>query len=133
MGHLGMLPQSVLEEGGYKIKGRSEIEHQALLEDARALEKAGAFSMVLELVTPPVAEEITARCSIPTLGIGCRTACDGQILVMHDLAGLFPWFTPRFVTPMASCAAEMRRAFTQWRREVESSPSPPAAQPPSTP
>ena len=98
-GHLGMLPQSVKEEGGYKIKGKDEVGHQALLADAAALEKAGAFAIVLELVTPPVAKEISERISIPTIGIGSGPDCDGQILVTHDLVGTFPWFTPRFVKP----------------------------------
>lgn len=119
MGHLGMLPQHVLEEGGYKIKGKSEAEHDLLLEDGLALEQAGAFAIVLELITPAVADEITSRVRIPTIGIGCRTACDGQILVMHDVAGLFPWFTPRFVSPLASCGADMKRAFVEWKRGVE--------------
>src|ERR1017187_3256083 len=98
-GHLGMLPQHVLEEGGYHVKGRNEPEHQALLDDARALADAGAFAIVLELVTTPVAKEITARIPVPTIGIGSGDDCDGQILVTHDLVGLFPWFTPRFVKP----------------------------------
>ena len=99
MGHLGMLPQHVLEEGGYHIKGKRDEEHQRLLEDAKLLEQAGAFAIVLELVTPPVAEEISKNISIPTIGIGSGENCDGQILVTNDLIGTFPWFTPRFVKP----------------------------------
>jgi 3-methyl-2-oxobutanoate hydroxymethyltransferase len=119
-GHLGMLPQHVLEEGGYKIKGRLEAEHLALLEDAKALEAAGAFAVVLELVAPPVAREISGAISIPTIGIGSGADCDGQILVTHDLTGNFPWFTPRFVQPHANCAAEIRAAVMSWRSVVES-------------
>jgi 3-methyl-2-oxobutanoate hydroxymethyltransferase len=117
-GHLGMLPQHVLEEGGYHVKGKNEPEHQALLEDAKALAGAGAFAIVLELVTMPVAKEITARISIPTIGIGSGDDCDGQILVTLDLVGLFPWFTPRFVKPRAACAAEIKSAVAAWKNSV---------------
>jgi len=117
-GHLGMLPQHVLEEGGYHIKGKNEPEHQALLEDAKALADAGAFAIVLELVTTPVAKEITARMPIPTIGIGSGDDCDGQILVTHDLIGLFPWFTPRFVKPRAACAAEIKTVVAAWKNSI---------------
>ena len=117
-GHLGMLPQHVLEEGGYHIKGRKDAEHQALIEDARALAGAGAFAIVLELVTPPVAREISGQIAIPTIGIGSGPDCDGQILVTHDLTGNFPWFTPRFVKPRANCAAEIRSAVAAWRSSL---------------
>ena len=117
-GHLGMLPQHVLEEGGYKIKGKQDAEHQKLLNDAKALSEAGAFAIVLELVTPPVAKEISQGISIPTIGIGSGADCDGQILVTHDLTGSFPWFTPRFVKPKASCAAEIKSAVAAWKNEI---------------
>src|SRR5262249_3864753 len=84
-GHVGMLPQHVREEGGYHIKGRTEAEHRALLEDALGLASAGAFAVVLEIVTSPVAKEITQSIPIPTIGIGSGSDCDGQILVTHDL------------------------------------------------
>jgi 3-methyl-2-oxobutanoate hydroxymethyltransferase len=119
-GHLGMLPQHVLEEGGYKIKGKLEDEHQRLLADAKILADAGAFAIVLELVTPPVAKEISQNISIPTIGIGSGEDCDGQILVTPDLVGLFPWFTPRFVKPKANCAAEIKTAVAAWKNSVES-------------
>jgi 3-methyl-2-oxobutanoate hydroxymethyltransferase len=119
-GHLGMLPQHVLDEGGYHVKGKSEPEHQALLDDARALTGAGAFAIVLELVTPPVAGEITRTIAIPTIGIGSGDDCDGQILVTSDLIGTFPWFTPRFVKPKANCAAEIKTAVTAWKNTVAS-------------
>jgi 3-methyl-2-oxobutanoate hydroxymethyltransferase len=118
-GHLGMLPQHVLEEGGYHIKGKHEMEHQTLLEDARALTDAGAFAIVLELVTPSVAGEISETISVPTIGIGSGPDCDGQILVTPDLIGTFPWFTPRFVAPRANCAAEIRSAVAAWKSSVE--------------
>jgi len=118
-GHLGMLPQHVLEEGGYHIKGKKEAEHQALLEDAKALAQAGVFAIVLELVTPPVANEISQSVSVPTIGIGSGPDCDGQILVTHDLTGNFPWFTPRFVKPRANCAGEIKSAVAAWKSSVE--------------
>jgi 3-methyl-2-oxobutanoate hydroxymethyltransferase len=119
-GHLGMLPQSVIEEGGYRIKGKKETEHQKLLDDAKLLEDAGAFAIVLELVTPPVAKEISEKISIPTIGIGSGEYCDGQILVTPDLVGLFPWFTPRFVKSRANCTAEIKSAVAAWKNSVES-------------
>ncbi len=99
MGHIGMLPQSVREEGGYKVKGRTQEQAEALLRDARAVERAGAFSVVLEIVAPETAKMISQAIQIPTIGIGSGKDCDGQILVTHDLIGLFPWFTPKFVKP----------------------------------
>lgn len=118
LGHLGMLPQHVREEGGYRIKGRTEVERQALIEDAKALEAAGAFALVLELVTPPVAAEITRELGIPTIGIGSGPDCDGQILVLNDLVGTFPWFTPRFVQPKLQAFDAMRAAIRAWAVEV---------------
>lgn len=117
-GHLGMMPQRVVEEGGYHIKGKNEPEQQALHDDAQALADAGAFAIVLELVMPAVAKEITRRLPVPTIGIGSGDGCDGQILVTSDLVGLFPWFTPRFVKPRANCAAEIKAAVTAWRNSI---------------
>lgn len=120
MGHLGMLPQHILEEGGkYRIKGRDESGRARLLEDARLLANAGAFALVLELVAPPVAKEITAHIPIPTIGIGSGADCDGQILVTHDLLGTFPWFTPRFVKPRLDAAEQMRAAVRQWKEALD--------------
>jgi 3-methyl-2-oxobutanoate hydroxymethyltransferase len=110
MAHIGMLPQSVREEGGYRVKGRTQSEAEALLADARAVEKAGAFSVVLEIVVADITRQITRAIGIPTIGIGSGKQCDGQILVTHDLIGLFPWFTPKFVSPEARVADEIRRA-----------------------
>jgi 3-methyl-2-oxobutanoate hydroxymethyltransferase len=118
LGHLGMLPQSVLEEGGYHVKGKAEAERLDLLEDARALESAGAFGVVLELVTPAVAKELTREIAIPTIGIGSGPDCDGQILVIHDLLGLFPWFTPKFVKPKLNAAEQMRKVIEEWRKGI---------------
>jgi 3-methyl-2-oxobutanoate hydroxymethyltransferase len=116
MGHLGMLPQHVVEEGGkYRIKGRDEAGRRRLLDDAIALEGAGAFACVLELVTPPVAAEIRGVCPrLLTVGIGSGPDCDGQILVTHDLVGAFPWFTPRFVSPLARTGESVRSAAQEW-------------------
>jgi 3-methyl-2-oxobutanoate hydroxymethyltransferase len=118
LGHLGMLPQSVVEEGGYRIKGREDAERDALVADALALEQAGAFGIVLELVTPPVAKAISAALSIPTIGIGSGPDCDGQILVTHDLIGTFPWFTPKFVQPRLRTAENIRAAVQDWKRSL---------------
>ena len=118
IGHLGMLPQHVLEEGGYHIKGRKDTEREALLEDARALAEAGAFAIVLELVTPPVAQAITGNVAVPTIGIGSGPDCDGQILVTNDLLGTFPWFTPRFVKPRLDAAVQMRQAVAAWKQDL---------------
>jgi 3-methyl-2-oxobutanoate hydroxymethyltransferase len=117
-GHLGMLPQHVVEEGGYHVKGKKETEQQTLFADARALAGAGAFAIVLELVTPRVAQELTKTLPIPTIGIGSGPDCDGQILVTSDLIGMFPWFTPRFVKPRVNCAAEIKAAVAAWKNSL---------------
>jgi 3-methyl-2-oxobutanoate hydroxymethyltransferase len=119
MGHLGMLPQHVLEEGGYKVKGKVEDEHQKLLADADALAEAGAFAIVLELVTPAVAREITKRIPIPTIGIGAGAGCDGQILVTPDLLGMLPWYSLKHVKPKLNAAEQMRVVVAEWRASVE--------------
>ena len=119
MAHLGMLPQSVLEEGGYKLKGKTPESADALLADARAVEKAGAFAVVLELVKAEVAAEISRAITIPTIGIGSGPACDGRVLVTHDLIGLFPWFTPKFARQHAQVAASIREAATAFLRETK--------------
>lgn len=118
-GHLGMLPQSVREEGGYRVKGKKESEQKRLVEDAGLLAEAGVFAIVLELVTPPVAREISSKISVPTIGIGSGDGCDGQILVSYDLIGMFPWFRPRFVTPLADCGSEIKSAVSKWKHSVE--------------
>jgi 3-methyl-2-oxobutanoate hydroxymethyltransferase len=118
LGHLGMLPQHVREEGGYHVKGKVEAERQALFDDAQALVEAGAFGIVLELVNPPVAAELTRTISIPTIGIGSGPDCDGQILVTPDLLGTFPWFTPKFVKPMLNGAEQMRAAIGAWQKSL---------------
>lgn len=118
MGHLGMLPQSVREEGGYKIKGRTQEEADRLVADALALEKAGAFAIVLELVDPPTAGRISSSIQIPTIGIGSGTGCDGQVLVTHDVVGAFPWFRPKFAKPKAAIGETIREAAQAFAKEV---------------
>lgn len=116
VGHIGMLPQHVLEEGGkYRIKGRDDAGHAKLLDDAAALAEAGAFAVVLELVTPAVAKEITEKFPFATIGIGSGPDCDGQILVTPDLIGTYPWFTPKFVKQELDAATQIRAAVGRWK------------------
>lgn len=110
MAHIGMMPQNVRLEGGYRIKGKTPEQADALVADAAAVQAAGAFGILLELVVHEVARRITAGVDIPTIGIGAGTGCDGQVLVLHDLIGLFPWFTPKFATPRARVSEDIRAA-----------------------
>ena len=119
MAHIGMQPQQVRVEGGYRIKGKTAEQSAALLADAAAVEEAGAFGLLLELVVPAVAKEISDRARIPTIGIGSGTDCDGQVLVLHDVIGLFPWFKPKFATQRADVASEIRRAAAEFIRDVK--------------
>jgi 3-methyl-2-oxobutanoate hydroxymethyltransferase len=119
MAHIGMLPQHIREEGGYKIKGKTPVESQLLLEDAKAVEGAGAFAVVLELVTPKVANEITHSIKIPTIGIGSGKDCDGQILVFHDLVGYSPWFIPKHVHPEAMVGEAISKAAAAFITRVK--------------
>jgi len=116
--HLGMLPQHVREEGGYKLKGKTEADAERLLAEARAVEAAGASAIVLELLVPEVARLITESVKIPTIGIGAGRACDGQILVTHDLIGFFPWFTPKFATVRGDVAGAVRKATLEYMADV---------------
>ena len=119
MAHIGMQPQQVRVEGGYHIKGKTAEQSAALLADAAAVESAGAFGLLLELVVPADAKEISARARIPTIGIGSGADCDGQVLVLHDVIGLFPWFKPKFATQRADVAGEIRRAAAEFIRDVK--------------
>jgi len=118
MGHLGLTPQSFHEFGGYKIQGREQEAANALLEDALALEAAGAFSMVLEGVPIPLAERISQAVNIPTIGIGAGPHCGGQVLVIHDLLGLDERFKPRFVKRYAELSSVVQQAVAQFGTEV---------------
>jgi len=119
MGHLGLTPQSVHQLGGFRAQGKTAIAAKRLLEDAMILEEAGCFSIVLESVPARLAELISNRISIPTIGIGAGAGCDGQVLVTHDLLGLFDRFTPRFVRKYADFHSEMQRAFADYIEDVE--------------
>ena len=118
LGHLGMLPQHVLDEGGYRIKGRNGAQREALLADAEALSQAGAFGIVLELVTPTVAAEITRLIDIPTIGIGSGKICDGQILVTTDLLGTSPDFIPKHAQPVELIRERMIGIIRGWRENL---------------
>ena len=120
MGHLGLTPQSVNQLGGFRPQGRNASAAQRLLEDALLLEEAGCFSLVLESVPARLAEFVSQKISIPTIGIGAGAGCDGQVLVTHDLLGLFERFTPKFVKKYADFHGEMQRAFGEYLAEVQS-------------
>ena len=117
LGHIGMLPQRVREEGGYRIKGKTPQQAGELMEDALTLDEAGVFAMVLELVSPPVADSISQKTRVPTIGIGSGSGCDGQILVTYDLLGMFPWFKPRFVQPKVDLASQIQSAVAEFVKE----------------
>jgi len=121
VGHIGMLPQSVRIEGGYKKKGRSEEQAAGLMADARALDAAGAAAIVIEGVVASVATEISRAVACPTIGIGSGSGCDGQILVTADLVGGFPWFCPPFANVRGDVAGEIQRAVAGYVRAVRES------------
>jgi 3-methyl-2-oxobutanoate hydroxymethyltransferase len=118
MGHLGLTPQSVHKLGGWKAQGKTAQAARTLIEDAQMLECAGCYALVLEAVPDRVAELISARLSIPVIGIGAGAGCDGQVLVTHDLLGLFDRFTPKFAKKYADLHGVMERAFHQYVAEV---------------
>ena len=118
MGHLGFTPQSVHALGGYRVQGRDEQAAARLRDDAKAIEEAGAFALVLELVPAPVASQITTSLAIPTIGIGAGPACDGQVLVLHDLLGLNDRFSAKFVKRYAAMAEDVREAVKLFAAEV---------------
>jgi 3-methyl-2-oxobutanoate hydroxymethyltransferase len=127
MGHTGLTPQSAALQGGYRAQGRTAAAARRLLDEARALERAGCFGIVLEAVPPAVAAAITARLSIPTIGIGAGPSCNGQVLVWHDVLGLLPGAPPRFVRQYARLAPEVRRAIDGYVADVRSGRFPEAA------
>ena len=118
MGHIGLMPQSVYQMGGYKIQGRGDEGLRALLDDARAVQDAGAYSIVLEGIPTEAARKITEEVSIPTIGIGAGPHCDGQVLVLNDMLGLYDQYTPKFVKRYAELGQEMQRAITDFAKEV---------------
>lgn len=119
MAHIGLTPQSINAFGGFKVQGKSEEAAKKLLEDAKAVEEAGAFAVVLECVPAKLAELISKSISIPTIGIGAGAGCDGQILVYQDMLGLFPDFTPKFVKKYANVGEMMTQAFRDYIADVQ--------------
>jgi 3-methyl-2-oxobutanoate hydroxymethyltransferase len=118
MGHLGLTPQSVLRFGGYKVQGRDEKGAEALQEDARALQEAGVFSLVLEGIPSDLAARVTEDVGIPTIGIGAGPRCDGQVLVFHDLLGMLPGPVPKFVRRYAGVHDVQVEAIRKWAEDV---------------
>ena len=118
MGHLGLLPQSIHQLGGFRKQAKSEEAAETLMEDAQALEKAGAFAVVLELIPKEVARQVTGRLRIPTIGIGAGPYCDGQVLVSHDALGLYDGFVPPFVKQYAQLGREITAAVTEYADDV---------------
>lgn len=119
VGHIGLTPQSINAFGGFKVQGKSEEAAQRLLDEARAVEKAGAFAVVLECVPEKLAARISEEISIPTIGIGAGAGCDGQVLVYQDMLGLFTDFTPKFVKKFANLGEVVKDAFEGYIREVQ--------------
>ena len=119
MGHIGLTPQSVNAFSGYRVRGRVRQEAVQLLKDAKALEDAGAYAVVLELVPTPLAGLISQRLTIPTIGIGAGPACDGQVQVLHDMLGLFTDFVPKHAKQYANLAQVIQDAFARYSREVQ--------------
>jgi 3-methyl-2-oxobutanoate hydroxymethyltransferase len=119
MAHIGLTPQAIHRMGGYKVQGRSLDSRKALIDQALQLQEAGAFSLVLEAVPMGLAKEITEKLGIPTIGIGGGPHCDGQILVLHDVLGLFERFLPKFAKRYANLKAEAVAAIRKYREEVE--------------
>ena len=119
IGHLGMTPQSVHQYGGYKVRGKEKDQARTLLADAKALEAAGAVAIVLEAIPAALAKTITDQLVIPTIGIGAGLHCDGQVLVLYDLLGMFDDFVPKFVKPYAHLKADALQALRRYKEEVE--------------
>ena len=118
MGHVGLRPQAVLAEGGFRAKGRTDVERDRVLEEARATAEAGAFCIVIEGVAESLAREITEALDVPTIGIGASAACDGQVLVVNDMLGLFDW-APKFVRKYADLRTEIDRAAAAFANDVK--------------
>ncbi len=117
--HIGLTPQAIHRMGGYKVQGKSEDAAKRLLDEARAVENAGAFALILEAIPMGLAEKITKEISIPTIGIGAGPHCDGQVLVLHDVLGLFERFVPKFVKRYANLKEDALKALRAYRDEVE--------------
>jgi 3-methyl-2-oxobutanoate hydroxymethyltransferase len=118
-GHLGLTPQSAAQLGGFKVQGKTAEAARILIDDAHALAEAGCFSIVLEAIPAPIAARITEAVPIPTIGIGAGPGCDGQVLVLHDVLGLFERFTPKFVKQYAKLGEHIQAALTRYCQEVQ--------------
>ena len=118
MGHIGLTPQSAVSLGGFRVQGKTTAQARQLLDDARAVEDAGAFAVVLECVPAELAARITAQLSIPTIGIGAGGGCDGQVLVFHDMLGLFDKFLPKFVKQYAKIGDDIVSTLAAYSDEV---------------
>ncbi len=119
MGHLGLTPQSINALGGHRVQGKTQQAAQKLLDDARALQEAGAFAVVLECVPEKLADKVTKELEIPTIGIGAGSGCDGQVLVYQDMLGMFSDFTPKFVKKFANVGQVMKEAFKSYIDEMQ--------------
>ena len=119
MAHLGLTPQSINAFGGFKVQGKNEAAARKLIDDAKAVEKAGAFALVLECVPAKLAKIISEQLTIPTIGIGAGAGCDGQILVYQDMLGMFSDYTPKFVKRFAEVGSVMKEAFANYIKEVQ--------------
>ncbi|MBM4324065.1 MAG: 3-methyl-2-oxobutanoate hydroxymethyltransferase [Deltaproteobacteria bacterium] len=118
MGHIGLTPQTISMLGGFKVQGKDAQAAQKIIDDALGLEDAGAFSVLLEAVPAPIAQKVTKRLKVPTIGIGAGVHCDGQVLVVHDMLGLFDRFTPKFAKRYVNLSEQMLKAFEAYREEV---------------
>ena len=119
LGHIGLTPQSIKQMGGYKVQGKKADDADRLINDAKELTGAGVCAIILECVPAALAADITAAINVPTIGIGAGPDCDGQILVIHDLLGLYPELSPKFVKKYADLGGEMKKAFEAYRSDVE--------------
>ncbi len=118
MGHIGLTPQTISMLGGFKVQGKDAKAAQKIIDDAVMLEEAGAFSVLLEAIPAPIAEKVTRSLTVPTIGIGAGVHCDGQVLVVHDLLGLFDRFTPKFAKRYVNLSEVILKAFESYRNEV---------------
>jgi len=118
MGHIGLTPQTISMLGGFRVQGKDAKAAQKIIDDAVILEEAGAFSVLLEAIPAPIARKITERLTVPTIGIGAGVHCDGQVLVVHDMLGLFDRFTPKFVKKYLNLSEAILKAFESYREDV---------------
>ena len=118
LGHIGLTPQTATLHGGYRIQGKNARSGNGLIEDAKSLEDSGVFGIVLEMITEEVAKAITEMVSVPTIGIGSGRYCDGQVLVLHDILGLYPRFVPKFAKRYVELASSIRGALKEYASEV---------------